>query len=240
MSSKVENSDYAIYNRKEIIFILEDLAKHRIAITLNSSDGVSFLTSVLEVNADEDYVYLDISPDERINQKVLQSKSVIFSTQGGVRVRWHAANLELVALADGDALSMEIPEAVERIQRREYFRLNTPQGGKALICKMPFENGFYEASLVDMSVGGIGLSIKGTPPPFISQGAVLTGCSIDFPGIGPVPLTLRVFGLWASVKTKSGEQTHHVGLAFEKLSGSASNVVQRYMIQLEIERINFT
>ncbi len=243
MAHNVENSQFAVHNRKEIIFILEDMVKHRTAINLDTREGVGLVTAVLELSANGNYVYMDISPDDRINDKITDSKHVTFSTQTGVKVRWHATQLTLVELSDGNAFEMALPEVIERIQRREYFRLSTPQGSKALICKIPVfdadvKKETLEAAIVDMSVGGVGISIKGEPHAVFSQGAVLQGCSIEFPAVGVVPLTLKVCGIWKSIKTKSGEQMHHVGLEFVNLSRGAGNVVQRYMIQLESERIS--
>lgn len=237
MTQRIENPDFAKHNRKEIVFILEDMAKNHIALTIDTQDGVSLLSSVLEVDIEDDVVYLDISPDERINHRVVASPQVTLYTQGGVTIRWHASDLQLVTLTDGDAFFMTIPKAIERIQRREYFRLNTPQGSRALICNIPLEKETLNVPLADMSVGGIGLALKGAPPAALSHGAVLKKCSVDFPGYGPIEFNLKVFGLWPTSKTKSGEQLYHVGLAFENLSGRASNVVQRYMVQLELERI---
>lgn len=239
MTHHVEDSDFAIHNRKEIVFILEDMVKHRPALNLDAQNGVSMLTAVLKVSAEDNYVYLDVSPDNRINEKVISSEEVTFSTQTGVRVRWHATDMELVTLPDGEAFAIELPVVIERIQRREYFRLNTPQGSKALICKIPLnETDTISVPVVDMSVGGIGLSLRGKVPEEISQGAVLAGCSIEFPVVGVVPLSLKVCGVFASNKTKSGEEIHHLGMEFANLSRGASNVVQRYMIQLESERIS--
>jgi c-di-GMP-binding flagellar brake protein YcgR len=241
MTQRVEDSDFAIHNRKEIIFILEDLAKHRPALNLDAHNGSSLLTAVLKVDAEDGVVYLDVSGDNRINEKVVTSDHVTFSTQTGVRVRWHADDIELVKLPDGDAFSISLPDAIERIQRREYFRLNTPQGAKALICKIPVsETETLSVPVVDMSVGGIGLSLRGAVPPNFSQGAILEGCSIEFPVVGPVPLNLKVCGVFGSNKTRSGDELHHIGLEFMNLSRGAGNVVQRYMIQLESERISLS
>ena len=63
---------------------------------------------------------------------------------------------------------------------------------------------------------------------------------MELPVIGVVPMNLRVRGIWTSMKTKSGEQMHRLGLEFEDLSRGASNVIQRYMIQLEAERISLS
>ncbi|KAF0204882.1 MAG: type IV pilus assembly [Gallionellaceae bacterium] len=238
MTQSVDNSDFAIHNPKEIVFILDDLVKQRAGINLHTSDGLNVLTTVLEVNAEDDYVLLDISQDAAMNKQVVNSKNLTFSTQSGVRVRWRSTQVQMVSLADGDAFSIDVPETIERIQRREYFRLSVPQGSRGLICKFPDGEAVYEVSIVDMSVGGIGVSIKGTPHAMFSQGALLEGCSIEFPVVGPVPINLKVCGIRSTGTTRSGEQMYHVGMEFVKLSRGAGNVVQRYMIQLESERLS--
>lgn len=240
MTHQAENQEYAIHNRKEIVFVLEDLAKHRTAVNLDTHEGVGLVTSVLGVSSEGNRVYLDISPDDRINEQVTRSKYVSFVTQAGVKVRWHATHLHLVELQDGNAFAMHVPAVIERIQRREYFRLSTPQGSKALICRIPDGDGIIEANIVDMSLGGIGISVRGGPYEVFAPGALLEGCSIDLPVIGVVPMNLRVRGIWTSIKTRSGEQVHRLGLEFEGLSRAAANVIQRYLIQLEAEKINLT
>jgi c-di-GMP-binding flagellar brake protein YcgR len=230
-------SDFAIHNRKEIVFILDDLAKNHTAINLETSDGVSLLTSVLKVSSEGNYVYLDVGPDNRINDQIIHSKKVKFSIRTGVEVRWHSTHLHRVSLPDGDAFSMTLPAVIERIQRREYFRLRTPQGSNAMICKIPDATEVIEATLVDMSVEGIGVSIKGTLPESFSQGAQLQGCSIEFPVIGVVSISLKLCGIWSSIKTRSGEEVHRIGMEFVNLSRGASNVVQRHMIELEKAQI---
>ncbi|ADE11283.1 flagellar brake protein [Sideroxydans lithotrophicus] len=240
MTNHPEESQFALHNRKEIVFILEDLAKHRVAINLDTSEGVGLVTSVLGVSSEGNYVYMDVSPDDRINEKITHSKHVSFVTQAGVKVRWHATHLHLVELQDGNAFSMLVPSVIERIQRREYFRLSTPQGSKALICRIPSGTAVIEAIIADMSLGGIGIVIRGALHEVFTHGALLEGCTMELPVIGVVPMNLRVRGIWTSMKTKSGEQLHRLGLEFEGLSRGASNVIQRYMIQLEAERISLS
>lgn len=238
MTHRVEDSPFAIHNRKEIVFHLEDIANNRTLINLETSEGVSLVTSLLGVSSEANYVYVDISPDERINERIVDSKHISFATQTGIKVCWYSSHLHLVTLADGDAFSMLVPAVIERIQRREYFRLSTPQGSKALVCKIPTKNSIFEATIVDMSAGGIGLSVRGVPDECITQGAILEGCSVEFPIVGVVKMDLRVCGMWKSTMTKSGEQMHQIGMQFVNLSRSAENVIQRYMMQLQSERIS--
>lgn len=240
MTHHVEDSPFALHNRKEIVFILEDLAKHRVGINLDTAEGVGMVTSVLGVSSEGNHVYMDASSDEQVNEKISNSKYVSFVTQTGVKVRWHSTHLRLVELQDGEAFSMLVPAVIERVQRREYFRLGTPQGSNALICRIPTDTGVLDATVVDISVGGVGISIKGMPPEMFSQGALLEGCSITLPVIGAVPTNLRVRGIWASITTRSGEQMCRIGLEFEGLSRGAANVIQRYIIQLEAEKISLS
>jgi flagellar brake protein len=238
MTHPAEDSPFALHNRKEIVSVLDELAKHRVAINLDTAEGVGLVTSVLGVSSEGNHVYMDIGADERINEKIIGSRHISFVTQTGVKVRWHSSHLHLVELQDGDAFSMLVPSVIERVQRREYFRLNTPQGNNALICRIPTAAGVMEATIVDISVGGIGISVKGERHEMFSQGALLEGCSITLPAIGAVPTNLRVRGIWTSTRTRSGEQMSRIGLEFEGLSRGAANVIQRLIIQLEAERIS--
>jgi c-di-GMP-binding flagellar brake protein YcgR len=236
-----DNSEFSIHNRKEIVHILEDLVKHRIALNLSADEGTHLVTALLGVNADANQVYLDNSSDEHLNQQITASQYISFSTQTGVKVRWHSTHLRQIAMMDGgDAFVMQIPAAIERIQRREYFRLNTPQGSRALICKIPAGDEILEVNIIDMSVGGLGISLRGERNEIFSQGAILEGCSVHFPVVGIVPVKLRVCGMWGSNATKSGEQIHRIGLEFVELGRGAGNVIQRYLIQLEAEKISLT
>lgn len=240
MTHPVEDPQFAIYNHKEIVFILEGLVKSRTHLSLDAQGGVGIVSAVLAVSTNGNYIYLDISGNEETDDKILASKLVKFSTQSGVKVRWRSSGLKLVALPDGNAFEMATPEVVERIQRREYFRLHTPQGGKALVCQFPTdEDECYEATIVDMSVGGIGVSVRGTPPHEIfEKNTIIEGCRVEFPVVGIVPMTLKICSIRPSSVTKSGEQMYHIGMEFQNLSRGGSNVVQRYMIQLESERIS--
>lgn len=234
-----ENPEFAIHNHKEIVFILDDLAKHQVAINLSTHEGTHLVTTVLGVNAEANQLYLDNSGDEKVNQQICDSKYIAFSTQTGVKVRWHATHLRLIPMMDGsNAFVSLIPSVVERIQRREFFRLNIPQGSRAMICKIPVDEGTLEVNIVDMSVGGIGVQLRGEQPEIFSQGAVLEGCGIEFPAIGKVPVSLRVCGMWSSKTTRSGEQLYHLGLEFIGLSRGAESVIQRYLTQLEAEQIS--
>lgn len=239
MTHSIEDSPFAIHSHKEITFLLEGLAKQKTLVTLETQENVVLVTTVLYVSGDEKYVCVDASVDDSVNAQLADSKHISFVTQSDIKVRWYSTHLQLVTMPDGKyAFSMHVPSVVERIQRREYFRLDTPQGKNALICKIPTENEIIEVPLFNMSAGGIGVTVKGELPAIFVQGDILEGCSIDFPEIGRVPISLRVRGEWSNTKALGGEYFHRVGLQFCNLSRGASNVIQRYMVQLEAAQIS--
>lgn len=232
-----ENPEFAIHNRKEIAAILGDLVKTRTAINLDIQGGVSLVTAVLEVSNEDNHVHLDISPDDRINDQIIHSDHVSFSTQTGIKVRWHSTRLHRIFLPDGAALSMSFPAVIERIQRREHFRAGTPRGKDALVCKIPVDENNFEAILFDMSAGGIGVSINGALPDNFSQGGQFSGCSIELPEAGNVPVNLRICRVLGTSKTRIGELVTRFGMEFVNLSRGASNIIQRHMVRLESESL---
>ncbi|MBU0688831.1 MAG: flagellar brake protein [Gammaproteobacteria bacterium] len=235
------NPQFAIHNHVEIVHVLNELAKHHVLINLTTHEGDALVTAVLYVSGDRHFVCIDVSSDDAVNQRIADSKLVSFETQSEIKVRWHSTHLQLVTARDGLAFSLHVPSEIERIQRREYFRLYTPQGSGVLKCKVPLdEENVIEVALVDMSAGGIGVTYRGASNDVFVQGAILEGCSIDFPEIGRVPMSLRVCGIWQSTSTKSGEHIHRIGMEFVGLSRGVTNVIQRYMIHLEAEKITPT
>ena len=237
MLHNMDGAEYSVQNRKEIVSILEGLKRERVAIRLNTSHGDGFITSVLAINSGGNLVYLDVSPDAGLNSKIQNSRHTTFATHAGITVKWHATHVSLVKLPDGDALSTSVPAVVQRIQRREYFRVSLPQGSNGMTCKIVVWGEVLEASIKDMSAGGVGLLFQGPLPVLFSQGEILQECSIEFPGVGVVRFKLKICGIRVSGKATAGDDTYHVGMEFIELGRAASNVVQRYIIELESRQL---
>ena len=237
MSQHIDNPEYSIRHRKEIISALEHLKKSREAIKLSTSCGEKFITTVLEVNSEKNHVYLDVCPDETMNSRIANDKHLTFTTQTGVLVKWQSTHISKVELPDGTAFSIPVPAVIQRIQRREHFRLTLPQGSRGMICKIPVAEEILEVPVRDMSAGGIGVVLKDPLHPAFSQGTILEGCSIKFPDVGVVSFKLEIRSIRAFQRSTEGGSTYHVGMEFVDLMRGASNVVQRYLIQLEGEKI---
>lgn len=233
MRDYLDDAEHSVCHRTEIIHILKSLKKDRVAIKLSTLHGEEFVTSVLDVNHEKDHVYLDLS--EKAYSRIIDSTQVTFTYEADVWLKWHSTPAMKEAWLGGNAFAIPVPAVVQRIKRRECFRLPLPQGSQGLICRIPVLREMLEVPVKDISVGGIGLVLKGFLHPGFAPGDILDGCSIEFPAAGMVHFKLKVCGIQVS-QNASGEDTYHVGTEFMGLSRGVDNVVQRYMMQMEVER----
>ena len=228
MSHHADDSKYSIHYRKEIVAILESLREERAAISLATSNAGEITTSILEVSDQGNHVYLDATADVKLNSRIADSKHTTFTTRGGVKVKWHSTHISLVKLPDGAAFSILVPAIVQRIQRREHFRVHIPQGKKSLTCNISLLREILEAPIRDISATGICIAVKKPLHHVFSEGAVLERCQIEFPVVGVIHFKLKIREI-----RPSNDSLCCISAEFTGLSRGANNVIQRCLLQLE-------
>lgn len=233
MSHHADDSKYSIHYRKEIIAILESLRKERATISLATSNAGEITTSILEVSNQGNHVYLDVTADNKLNSRIADSKHTTFTTRSGVKIKWHSTHISLIRLPDGAAFSILVPAIVQRIQRREHFRVPIPQVKNGLTCKISLLKETLEAPIRDISATGICIAVKSPLHPVFSEGAVLERCQIEFPVVGVVHFKLKIREI-----RPSNDSLCYISAEFTGLSSGANNVIQRCLLQLEAEYRN--
>jgi flagellar brake protein len=238
-----DDDQFAVHHPKEISQILTELGKNKTILNVSFNHGQDqCLTTVIGVDAEKRAVYLDIGLDAGFNKRLLESSHMIFSKDDGIRVRWTSAKIALVKLKDGEALKIALPKSLIRLQRREFFRCQTPVTAP-LICSVPYahplnpkEREIFELMLVDISLGGIGTVISDHLPPVIEVGKVFDDCKLKVPDMGEVNVSLNVRYV-KEITLKTGAHRHRVGLQFINLSRVDERIIQRYVFQLEREAL---
>src|SRR5690242_3693798 len=121
-----EDSQFRLHSKREILSILNAIAKEEARAALYYDDGNDFvLTTVLK--ATEQGIWLDVGPIAVTNKRILGSDKIIFiSSHRQVKVQFVASRIEHAVSGSKAAFQLGIPETLLRIQRREYFRLTTP------------------------------------------------------------------------------------------------------------------
>lgn len=240
-----EDQRYLVQNKKEILQILSDLAKHKTMLSVSFNHGTeSFLTSVIAVDDVRQVAYLDIGRDEAFNARLIASSDAIFTNNDGIKIHWTSHNLRAATLKDGQAICIGLPHDLVRVQRREYFRHPTP-ARSPVICKIPMisekdenpgDERFLAASLLNVSIGGVGIVAPGSSHQALSVGAQFDNCKIEFPGVGTTNLTLCVRCI-RHIEMKNDTIQYHVGLEFINPSRGNQALIQRYTFILESESL---
>jgi len=232
-----DEEQFIVQNQKQIIQILNELAKHHEMLKISFSHDTC-LTNVISVDAHNHVVYLDIGIDDAFNDRLLASHHVIFSKDDGIRLKWTSAQLTLATLKDGKAIKIALPQKLMRLQRREFFRLATPIVNP-VPCIIPIPNAEnpdedrkLELTLVDVSLGGVGVIAANPLDEVLVIGANFDKCRINFPEVGETNLTLQVRNI-TPVTMKDGASKYRVGLQFISPSRGNEGLINKYTYNLE-------
>ncbi len=220
----------------EIGYVLRSLEQKGDLISVYFDQGQnSFLSTVLTVDPKAQLFWFDISGVEAMNRSFLRADHIVFvAAPEGVKIQFVLdGNIELVDYDDKPAFVAHFPSDMIKLQRREYFRLQTPIG-KPLVCKLPQTSGkVLSLPLHDISIGGMGLWVSGQVE--VEQMDIVHGCRVDLGTFGVIDVTLEIRSKRQVTKRDGSVQTM-VGTRFVDLPRNTENILQRYIAQLERER----
>ena len=143
--------------------MLRSLIERRALVSAYFNRGRSFLlTSVLSVETDAGELVLDCGREEEICRQALLAEQLILTAMvDKVKIQFTLRKVTATRFASRPAFRAALPDKVLRLQRREYFRLSTPIAKPVkFVTAIKRPDGstlVVEASLIDISGGGVGL-----------------------------------------------------------------------------------
>lgn len=231
-----EYGEYLLHSPLEILAVLRQVATQGDLVTLYFNSGKDFLlTTLLAVNEQE--VLLDKGSSEEMNRRSISADKIFCVTRHAkVKLQFILTGVREVMLDGRSVFAAALPVTLLRLQRREYFRLNTPLN-RPLVCHIPLqhEDGTVELftrNVVDISVGGVAIQTDGID--FIPE-QVFGGCNLELPEIGVLSITLMVRNLY-EVPLRNGHLSKRAGCKFVDLPPASQNMIQRYIVRIERER----
>ena len=236
--SLLEPADYQqfmLHGRQEVLFILRQLRDGGDPVTLHFNEGRDALPSRI-LAADDHGVVLDPAGEASINARALKSPRLFAVTRHHrVRIQFMLNGIVNREFEGHPAWLAPLPDAVLRLQRREFFRLALP-ADEALKCRIPLPggDGWFTASIVDIGGGGLAVIVPPAELP-LEAGMEFANCRIDLPEVGIVAARLQVCTLF-DLTLPSGVPVHRVGCRFVDLPGTMLTLVQRYVLKTERER----
>ncbi|MCD2515686.1 flagellar brake protein [Massilia sp. G4R7] len=231
--------DYEVGSRREIVALLRQIGeKHQLVRMLVKGEADVCVTTILAVDPDAGTMVLDRSIDREQNERILSAGKVRCETYlDKIRILFTAEGLAPTLFEGNAALRADIPATLIRLQRREFYRMETPVSNPVrAILPLPLELGLGSAAfpLHDISCGGIAvIDHKNQLSTVIGED--LPNCRIELPEIGPVSVTLQVRNS-LDMTMLNNKTSRRIGLQFVNMSRGGDAAVQRYITKLERER----
>ncbi|WP_397476119.1 flagellar brake protein [Pusillimonas sp.] len=234
-STPEHTNRYALTSQLDILDVLRSLALENRLIHMRATGGdASILTTLLHIDSKKEALIFDGSSDDKLSRQMLDAEKLHFeASQNGVHVSFATGPATSRLYQDRPALNLPYPAELIRIQRRDTFRVATPQNNPVL-CTIPVENGAVTLSLEDLSGTGLGASDSANQLEGV-VGQIYSGCTLALPGSEPLEITLRLVQMREF--ERAGKQLRHLGFAFENLRGAALARIQRYVSTLEREAL---
>ena len=236
LSSVADDSQYYIHSRTEILALLRRLIERKEQAALYYDEGNhAILTMVLDVRPGENTVILDCSANEVLNKLVDQSARLVFiSSLDNVKIQFVVPKATRIRYEGKCAYEVAFPTNLLRLQRREYYRLTTPDL-RPLTCSIPVPGGEnVQVSIINISAGGVAIiSYKGELSLQLNE--IYRNCRITLPEVGEVTVNIQVRATF-DITMKNSVVKKRAGCKFVDMPGHTQTTIQRYIMKLELDR----
>lgn len=204
-----------------------------IAVRYGSGYTGTLMSAVLDVSKEHRKVYIDCSNNEEANFEVMNSNNLVIQARPlNVGIQFSTGKPSRVPFGNGFAFSVDIPDQMIRLQRREYYRVAMPYFD-AQQCHLL--NGKYSGELGNISLGGISVLLNVTDAGVLSEEARIEQCWVDLPSIGRIAFDLLPRN--KQLVKRINQTLVQLGCEFSGLGSSDKAALQRYIMRLEREQI---
>lgn len=234
--SDAEDARHRIDTPKEIEFLLRNIAAKHARVALYHGTGDRFILTTL-LGVDERGLWVEQSPKQEQNEQVLASAQLTFvSSHLRVKVQFPSAPATPGQHDGKAAFLLPLPASLLRLQRREFFRLPTPDI-HPLKCIIPVgypHPKLNEVTIMDISVGGAALTCAEDDTELV-PGETYNDCHIDLPGFGSISGTLVVRN-WAVLTSSSGKNYKRAGCELQDMDNPSLTLLNRYIMHMQRAR----
>jgi len=227
---------YTLYSRAEIVALLKQLRDEGTLVTAYFGLASDFaVTLLLQVKTDFEEVILDCVSDKLAQRRLLAAEHLtLVAFLASIKVQFTARHAEAVSYEGKPAFRIRLPDQVLRLQRRDYFRVQTPvtRPPTVLVPHTPGSLQYESLRVLDLSVGG--LAILSYPEKFeMTGGTTIDACFLDLPGVGSMSVGLQVRHVEPLAREAGARRC---GCEFVDLSPQSRLMLQRYVNRIEADQ----
>lgn len=235
-----DDSAFRVHSRKEIISLLTSMMEKNQLLSLMIRGGAeSVITSILEIDEDDNALIIDAAPSATLNENIVASNRIGFEAlYNSIRITFVVGNARKVDYQDRPALKVDIPDSLVRLQRREYFRIPTPIA-KPLRCtfRITQPDGSFVTivtQLNNISAGGVGITDEKKILP-VTPGVIYEDCQLELTDNTLVSVKLQIRD-YKEFKMTNGKTVNRFGCQFVDIPRAVLGAIQRFITKLEREQ----
>lgn len=234
----LNESDYLVNHRSQVICHLNLLVKQKCLLSLNFNEGKTFITTLLAVEPQNDLVLFDGGHTDSLNHQLLAAAGVEFNTSvSGIKVRFRGEDIKKIDHGGETVFSMPIPKSILWMQRRQFYRVKLPLF-KSNFLKLIVDDKFIaNLALYDISISGFAVvnECDGLFDLF-ERHRIVKGCRLILENFLDAEIEFEIITVLPLNPNISGS-AQKIGCKFIALKPAIESAIQRYMQRQERKEI---
>ncbi|MFB9126302.1 flagellar brake protein [Paraburkholderia dipogonis] len=229
------DSNFAQRHPLQIAVCLRQLVTGQDFVTVEFG-GRQIVTQILDVDSRNARFVFDAGSVADDNDALPAARQLTFrSLPGGIRTEFTTLDATPTQFDGLPAFEAPLPALLHYVQRREFFRVQTPVLDPYIASGPYADSGSFRLELQDLSLGGIALKTADERFGSLERGTVLRDVALQLGGFGMLRLDLGIVAP-RQVRTAKGDRRFVIGCKFVATPGSAERTLQRVVTQLETRR----
>ena len=229
----VVDPTYTLHHPAEVLAIIERLKHERALIAVEFGDGHAIVSSVLEIRREARVLIFGIARDADQKRRLFAAQSLGFVTElDNIQIAFETGAASLCAFVDGPAAVVALPDAVMRLQRREWFRAELPVQPPIRCTVLDEQGNATPACTIDLSAGGAALLVEDLAATGAKPGSDHE-LILSLPEVGQLALEATLRTVMPSLRSSNVR----MGFRFEGVAPKTASQIQRYVQWLEVKQL---
>lgn len=227
---------YLLTSHADVVFLLTQMMRRGELFTVYFNSGRDFLlTSILDVDGDDDSFIFDVGSDPHTNRRLAEAERLVFvAAPDGIRVQFATTRARHCNFGEHEAFVAALPADIVKLQRRESFRVETPVRDPLKMVLPEGPGGRAVLTVRNMSVGGAGVELLDEAHGFEVVQRYFEA-HIDLRDAGRIYTDIQVRHITRQ-PVKNERWVSIMGVQFVNLSKVDQARLQRFLVYLERER----
>ncbi|HZZ09361.1 MAG TPA: flagellar brake protein [Paraburkholderia sp.] len=229
------DSQYAQRHPLQIAVCLRQLVAGLDFVTVEFG-GRQIVTQLLDVDSRNARFVFDAGSMADDNRALPSASQLVFrSLPGGIRTEFTTPRATAIMFDGRPAFETSFPSLLYSVQRREFFRVQTPVLDPYTASGPYADGGSFRLELQDLSLGGVALKTADARFGALESGCVLRDVTLQLGDFGTLRLDLQIVAQ-RHMLTAKGDQRFVIGCQFVTTPGPAERTLQRIVTHLETKR----